>query len=200
MKKIISLICAACLLPAAAWATDPAIEFVHELSNQVIEDVLKSNGTPEKKLERFRGAFTEALDLKSIGQFVLGFYWRNATAEQREEFLDAFVDFTTKTWADRFDMYTGQKIVFLGARNADQNQLFVDSQIQDNPPVEVIWRLRQKDGKYHIIDIIIEGVSMVVSYRNEYGAFLQARQGNLSALTEELQRKSAAFQFSSEKK
>lgn len=196
MKKICALICMMCL-PMMVYAANSSVAFVNHLTDDIITNVLQSNDTQEQKFTRFKTAFEKALDMKSIGQFVLGVYWRKASAEERQAFLDAFIDFTTKTWADRFDLYTGQKIVFSGTRNAEgKNQLYVDSTIENNPPVQVIWRLKQtKSGDFKIIDIIVEGVSMAMSYRNEYSAFLQKNGGKLPVLTKELEQKSANFKF-----
>ena len=183
------------MLPMIARAQDPAIEFVDDLADKIISNVLTANVSRDVKLERFRSDFTAALDLKQIGQFVLGVYWRKATAEEKDAFLKSFMDFTTKVWADRFDMYQGQKIVFNGVRNADKNQYYVNSTIENNPPVEVIWRLKQKDGQYRIVDIVVEGVSMAMSYRNEYSSFLQTNGGSVAALAKELQTKSDNFKW-----
>jgi len=193
MKKICALICAVIMSFSVMAASNPAIDFVDNLADDIITNVLTADVTPEQKLEKFRAAFTQAVDLKSVGQFVLGVYWRKASEEDKQAFLEAFTDFTTKTWADRFNMYSGQSILFSGVRNAERNQFYVDSQIEDKEPVEVVWRLRQKGDSYKIIDIIIEGVSMAMSYRNEYSAVLQQNGGNVQALVEELRKKSAAF-------
>lgn len=195
MKKIFAFVLGLMFMPMVARAENPAISFVNLLTDNIINNVLTADVSQDEKLARFRSEFAEALDLKNIGQFVLGIYWRKATAAEKEAFLNAFMDFTTKSWADRFDSYQGQKIVFSGVRNAERNQLYVDSSIQNNPPVEVIWRLKQKDNTYRIIDIIVEGVSMAMSYRNEYSAFLQTHGGKVSALTEELKTKSRDFKW-----
>lgn len=196
MKKFLSILCGILLLPSVVFAADPSTQFVNNLTDDIITNILKSNEPQQVRFEKFKSSFEAALDMKSIGQFVLGVYWRSASVPQREAFLEAFIDFTTKTWADRFDLYTGQQIVFTGTRNAEGNQLYVDSQIKNNPPVEVVWRLkRMKDGSFKIIDIIVEGVSMAMSYRNEYGAFLQKHNGDLNTLTEELKTKAINFKF-----
>ncbi len=200
MRKILTFICGILLITHTAYATDPAITFVDNLAEDIITNVLASQKSNEEKLEIFKDRFQKALDLKTIGQFVTGVYWRKASPTDKEAFLKAFMDFTTKSWADRFNLYTGQKITFTGTRNAQSGQLFVDSQIQNNPPVEVIWRLKTTDGTYRITDIIVEGVSMAMSYRNEYTAFLKRNGGNLSSLTKELETKSAAFKFSEKAK
>lgn len=196
MKKFLSALCGILLLPSIVFAADPSTQFVNNLTDDIITNILKSHEPQQVRFEKFKSSFEAALDMKSIGQFVLGVYWRSASPDQREAFLKAFMDFTTKTWADRFDLYTGQQIVFTGTRNAEGNQLYVDSQIKNNPPVEVVWRLkRMKDGSFKIIDIIVEGVSMAMSYRNEYGAFLQKNNGDLNTLTEELTTKAINFKF-----
>lgn len=198
MKKFLSILCATLLIPTAVWAVEAPIKFVQELTDKVITDVLSTNDTREKKLEIFRTEFDDSVDLKSIGQFVLGRYWKTATEEQRDAFLKTFINFTTLTWSDRFELYTGQKIIFSGTRNAENNQLYVDSRIDSKSQTEVIWRLRQKGNEYRIIDIIIEGVSMAMSYRNEYTAFLQKNDGDVSKLTAELDEKAKNFKFTSD--
>ena len=199
MKKLYAFILGLFLISTTARAENPAITFVNDLADNVINNILTANVSQEEKMARFKTEFESALDLKNIGQFVLGVYWRKASAEERTAFLNAFMDFTTKTWADRFNLYQGQKIIFTGSRNAEKKQLYVDSVIQNNPPVEVIWRLKQKDNTYRIIDIIIEGVSMAMSYRNEYSSFLQTHSGDINALTKELKTKSETFQWTENK-
>jgi len=199
MKKFFAFVLGLLFIPMLARAENPAIEFVDGVAEKVINTILASDASRDEKFSRFRKEFTEALDLKNIGQFVLGIYWRKASAEEKEAFLNAFMDFTTKTWADRFDMYQGQKIVFTGVRNAERNQFYVDSTIQNNPPVEVIWRLKQKDNTYRIIDIVVEGVSMAMSYRNEYSAYLQNHNGSVQALADELKQKSDNFKWGEQK-
>ena len=199
MKKIIlTLICALWALPAMC--ADPAIDFMDKLSKEIIEQGVLAIKTNEEKEAFFHEKFTTHLDLKNISQMVLGVYWKKATDTEKQGFMTAFTDLTTKTWTDRFGLYQGQDIVFQGTRNAPQkNQLYVDSKINDEPPIEVIWRLRQKDNSYKIVDIVVEDVSMVMSYRNEYTAFLQQHQGSIQALIDELTTKAKDFKYSEKK-
>ena len=176
-----------------ARAEDPAISFVDKLADEILTEVVTSYKCAEEKEKLFHDAFTEAVDLKGVGQFVLGTAWKKATDTERTEFLNAFTDLTVKTWADRFDMYTGQQIVFQGTRNAERGQIYVDSVIQDKQPVEVIWRLRPSKDSYKIVDIVVEGVSMASTYRNDYRAFLQQNANSVPALTAELAKKSREF-------
>lgn len=198
MKKLAILLIILSVWCKPVVAMEPAVQFISDLADKIITNVLTSKESEEQKLSYFRTEFSGALDLKSIGQFVLGRYWKGADAAQRETFLKAFMEFTTLTWADRFHMYNGQKIIFDGTRNAEGKQLYVDSKIMNNgTPVEVIWRVRQKGSEFKIIDIIVEGVSMAMSYRNEYTAFLQKNGGDVSKLTTELENKAKNFKLTS---
>ena len=196
MKKLAIFLITLTLFCKPVQAMEPAVQFINTLTDKIITNVLTSQDSEEQKINYFRQEFTSALDLKSIGQFVLGRYWKMTDTAQRDAFLDAFMEFTTLTWADRFHMYNGQKIIFTGTRNAEGKQLYVDSKIMNNgTPVEVIWRVRQKGDTFKIIDIIVEGVSMAMSYRNEYTAFLQKNGGDVSKLTAELKTKAKNFQL-----
>lgn len=199
MKKLLCALMIAIASPVWA-AGNPAIDFMNDLSQEVIEKGIQGTHTTAEREAFVREKFTKILDLKAIGQFVLGTYWKKAEEAQRQEFLSAFTELLTKTWADRFSLYTGQEVVFSGTRNAQQkNQLYVDSSIAGNPPVEIIWRIRPKDKGYVIIDIVIEDVSMAMSYRSEYTTFLQQHQGNLQTLIDELKNKAANFKYSEKK-
>ncbi len=192
MKKLI-LFLTAIFMSFAVRAEDPAIGFVDKLADKILAEIVATDKTKDDKEAFFRDAFVEALDLKGIGQFVLGTAWKKTSEEDRAAFLNAFTDLTVKTWADRFNLYTGQQIVFQGTRNAERGQIYVDSVIQDKQPVEVIWRLRPSKDSYKIVDIIVEGVSMAATYRNDYRAFLQQNANSVPALTAELERKSREF-------
>ena len=198
MKKIIlTLICALWAIPALC--ADPAIDFMDALSKEIIEKGVLAIKTNEEREAFFREKFTANLDLKNISKHVLGIYWKKATPQEQEDFIQAFTDLATKTWTDRFGMYQGQDIIFQGTRNAPQNQIYVDSKINNNPPIEVIWRLRQKGNTYKIMDIVVEDVTMAASYRNEYTTFLQQHQGSVQALIDELKNKAKTFQYSEKK-
>ena len=199
MKKIIlTLVCVLWTLPALC--ADPAIDFLDKLSKEVIEQGVLAQKTIEEKEAFFREKFTTNLDLKNISKQVLGVYWKKATEQEKQDFIEAFTDLITKTWTDRFGLYQGQDIVFQGTRNTSQkNQIFVDSKINNDPPIEVTWRLRQKDGSYKIMDIVIEDVTMVVSYQKEYTTFLQQHQGSVQALIDELKTKVKNFKYSEKK-
>lgn len=200
MKKIFTFILSILFITLPAKADEGGVKFVEKLTNDIIDNVLVADIPEEEKIKIFHDRFKEDLDITAIGRQVSGVYWRKASKKDQAEFLEVFLDFTTKSWADKFNLYTGQKINFSGIKPAKSNQFFVVSEVQNNPPAEVLWRLKKVGNTYKITDIIIEGVSMVASYRNEYTAFLHKNEGQLSALTNELRAKSASFKFTKKAK
>lgn len=180
-------------------ADEGGIQFVKSLTDDIIQNVLSANISDDEKLKIFHARFQKDLDTATIGKHVSGIYWKKASKTEQNEFLDAFFDFATKSWADKFNLYTGQQIDFKGVQTAKSGQFFVISSVQGNPPAEVLWRLKKQGNTYKITDIVIEGVSMVKSYRNEYTAFLHKNGGKLSTLTQELKTKSKEFKFTDKK-
>ena len=70
MKKLLGLICAIVLLSTKVWAADPSVIFIRNLADDIITNVLTSDVSQEKKFERFKHAFVDALDIRSVAQFV----------------------------------------------------------------------------------------------------------------------------------
>lgn len=195
MKKITAFFLSVLLMSLPVKAEQAGIDFTKKLADDIIVNVLSANISDDEKLKIFHDRFKEDLDIQTIGKHVTGVYWKKATPKEQQEFLTAFLDFATKSWADKFNLYTGQKINFTGIQAAKSGQFFVSSSVEGNPPAEVLWRIKKAGSTYKITDIVIEGVSMVTSYRNEYVAFLHKNGGKLANLTQELQRKSQAFSF-----
>lgn len=176
MKKIFVLILTFfCFTHIAMAQEKSATTFVNTLINNIIENVLTVNISKEEKTKRFEEYISDAVDTQAIAKAVLAQYWRTISPKEKDDFVDAFKEMAIKMTAERFDMYNGQEVKFFSERPAQgKNQVFVDSTVNhDSKDIQVVWRVREKDGKYQILDIIIEGVSMTLNYRNEYTAFLQ---------------------------
>lgn len=196
MKKMLLAIFSAMLLAAnanAAIDAKGAENFIKNVTKEGIEDIINANVSKEEKDARFYKLFNENLDLNKIGQFVLGRYWRGATAEQRKDFINVYRELNIKTWSARFDEFKGKKFVFEGTSSLNsknsQNQVFVNTSVpMDNAaPAKVVWRVEEKGGKYKVVDIIIENVSLAISARNEYTSYIQKSPDGLNGLIKSLQ-------------
>ncbi len=169
-----------------------AEKFIKDTTAKGIEQIINANIPQAEKDKRFYDLLNGALDLDFIGQFVLGRNWRTATPEQRKEFIAVYRDLNIATWSKRFNEFKGKDFVFKGTTpSSSKGQIFVDSVVpmDQGEPAKVVWRVREKNGNYKIVDIIIEGVSLAQSARSEYTAFIKNNPGGVDALIADLQAK-----------
>ncbi len=197
MKKNIFGVLISCLMLTAfsASATVDAGQekaFVEKVTQEGLVDIINSNVSQQEKDRRFEKLFNEALDLKFIGQFVLGRYWRTATPEQKKEFIEVYRQLNVKTWSKRFDEFRGKKFIFNGTSpSSSANQIFVNSSVpmDQGNPASVVWRVKQSGNSFKIVDIIIENVSLAITARNEYTAFIKKSPNGIDGLIKDLKAK-----------
>ena len=159
------------LLGRAAWAvqaSDPKA-FVQQLGDRTIQ-ILNQDGSAQQKLNALKAVLDQATDLDLVGRLVLGRSWRSASDAQREEYLRLFHGLVMQTMAERFSWYTGETFEIVGATPVDDRDTMVSTRIlrpDGKPPILVDWRVRQSERGYLLIDIVAEGVSLVVTQRSE---------------------------------
>ena len=171
-----------------------AQKFVEDVTNDGIENIINANVSQKEKDKRFATLFNNALDMKFIGQFVLGRYWRTATPEQRDAFIKAYREMNIKTWSKRFDEFKGRNFKFIGTTPSNSaNQIFVNSEVPmpEGQPAKVVWRVKKTGDTFKIVDIIIENVSLAITARNEYSAYIKKSPNGVDDLIKDLQQKVA---------
>lgn len=195
MKKLIAFILMVLLPALNAYALDGAVaeNFVKKVTKQGIEEIINSDVSLEQKDERFEKLFNQYLDVEYIGKFVLGRYWKTASQAQRNEFIKVYRDFNTKTWSKRFDEFKGKHFDFHGTSPSNsEGQVFVNTTVDmDNAaPAKVVFRVKETNADLKIVDIIIENVSLAITARNEYTAYIKKAPNGLDDLIKDLKQKS----------
>ena len=197
MKKILFSVLTALLLTVnAAYAeinAQKAEDFVKNITKQGIEEIINSDVTQAEKDQRFAKLFNEYLDLDFIGRFVLGRYWKTATPKQRSEFITVYRELNIKTWSKRFDEFKGKIFIFNGTTpSSSQNQIFVNSTVpmDQGAPAKVVWRVKETNGQFKVVDIIIENVSLAITARNEYTTYIRKSPDGINGLINDLKKKS----------
>jgi phospholipid transport system substrate-binding protein len=178
------------MLPAPpAAAADPAA-VITTLGNEALK-VLGKNVDPNMRVTRFRQLFNEDFDVPGIARFVLGRYWRIATAEQQQEFVRLFTNYIALAYANRLAEYSGETLRVTGSRSAPDGQLVSSEIVRANgqPPARVDWLLTPENGAYKISDVTVEGVSMAVTQRSEFAAVIQRNGGQVEGLITALRQK-----------
>jgi phospholipid transport system substrate-binding protein len=163
-------------------------EFIRNLADKAVAALTVEDITRAERVRRFRILLNEHFDVRTIGRFVLGRYWRKASEEERAEFLILFEGLIVDTYVDRFAKYSGQALSVTKTEDSRDDSI-VYSRIDrpsGGPPVGVAWRLRLRDGRYLIIDVMVEGVSMGQTQRSEFASVIRRNGGSVEGLLAKL--------------
>lgn len=180
------------LSPARAQdITKAASAFVTTLADKVIKVLQDKALDKDARVRALANIFLEGFDVRTIGLFVLGVYGRKANDADRRAYLDVFRDYVVQTYAVRFNSYAGESFLVTKASVDGEAGAWVFSDIgkPGDEPVEVQWRVHQTRNELKIVDVVVEGVSLIVTQRAEFSSILQRNDGNLAALTAMLRKK-----------
>jgi phospholipid transport system substrate-binding protein len=164
-------------------------EFIEKLADKAVAALTVGDITRVERVRRFRKLLIDHFDVKTIGRFVLGRYWRKASEEERGEFLMLFEDLIVDTYVDRFAKYSGENLSVTKTEAARDDDSIVFSSINQpsgGPPFSVAWRLRLRNGSYLIIDVMVEGVSMGQTQRSEFASVISRNGGEVKGLIAKL--------------
>jgi phospholipid transport system substrate-binding protein len=178
--------------PRAARA-EPSAEkaraLIQDLGNQVLEILRDPSLSNDRKLERLIDLLEGPIDLDLVARLILGRHWRSASEAQRQEYLELFRGYALNFLASKLHLYRGQSYEILDAQVISERDALVTTRILGNqgPPLKVDWRLRDQDGGLMAIDVVVEGVSLIVTQRSEFGSVIE-RDGFEGLLAELRQR------------
>ena len=181
---ILSLLIGSTSLAAApnAIAADANV-FMSELWTRAVE-VLDKKASLAERLTRFRQLFQADFDGPGIARFVLGRYWRTASEQEQQEYMKLFEDYVIFVYGTRLSHFNGETFKVRGSRT-DESGTVVSTDIispSGEPPIKVDWRLVADRGAFKINDVIIEGISMMVTQRSEFASIIQRHGGKVGGL------------------
>jgi|OM-RGC.v1.016287473 ABC-type transport system involved in resistance to organic solvents, auxiliary component len=164
--------------------TDKAEIFIANLGEKAISLLNDKSLSKEENIKQFKSILNEGFDIKLISRYALGRYWRRASEVEKVKYQILFEEFIITTYANRLSQFGGEKFIVKNSRKIEKNDYLVSSQIipQKGPKIKVEWRVRNKEKNFKIIDVIIEGVSMVITQRDEFSSIIQRSGGNISEL------------------
>lgn len=188
---------AALLLTAVAAASaDPAIQTgASALISHTVDEVLVILNDPKldrkARLSRLEAIAHERFDFVTMSQLVVARYWKTFTPEQRDSFVEEFKTFLARSYGDRIDRYTNEQVEIVGEMPAPAGDRKVMTRIVGGEygGAEVEYRLREKSGTWRVIDVKVEGISLVLNYRDQFAAVL-SRDG-ADGLLKQLRKKNA---------
>lgn len=166
-----------------------AQSMVARLGDQAINTIANKGLDEDAKKQVFRRLLTQNFDMSTIGRFAMGRFWRVATPEQQKEYSRLYEKMIVDVYTARFNKYSGQSFDVTENRVDSSGDIVVSSKVTGSgAPIMVDWRVRPKGGSYRIIDVMVEGVSMAVTQRNDFAGIIQQGGGTIDALLEYLRK------------
>ena len=152
--------------------------------------VLSDNSSKEEKIDKLKNIAKETVDINGIGLYTLGSHRKNLSIKQKQEYAFLFEEYFLKTFSSRLAEYTDPKIKVKSKKKLNKNYTIVSSVLiatEKRPEVKIEWRVYTKDPNNLLIrDLIIEGLSLVRTHREEFNSIIQSNDGDINALFSKL--------------
>ena len=163
--------------------------FVQSTVNRA-STILASNDTKEKKIEKLKSIAKETVDINGIGLYTLGSVRKVLTNDQLNEYNKLFKDYFLISFSSRLAEYTNPEIDVFNKEVLNPNYTIVNSLLKatnERPEVKIDWRVYTKDPENPMIrDLIIEGLSLARTQKEEFSSILNSNDNDINALFEVL--------------
>jgi phospholipid transport system substrate-binding protein len=181
--------------PASAAVTEGG-QFVSDLASRAVAELTTGDLAMHERVARLRTMLTEAFDVPAIGRFVLGRYWRVASESERAEYLKLFEDFIVQTYVQRFNDFAGAQLRVLQTRPGQDGEVIatLEGGLPGKPAARFDIRMRRDAAAFKIFDVVVEGISMSVTQRDDFSAVIQRNGGKVEGLLASLREKTKGVQ------
>ena len=171
-------------------AEQRASAVIQALADQALADLTDQTLSDDVRRKKFVALMDRYFEMDVVSRFVLGRYWRSISQEEISEFATLLQNYLALNYANQFKELNGEQFV-VGNETQNNKDTFVNSQFvrPDGPPVSIVWRMREFDNEFKIIDVSIEGLSMGITQRDEFTSVIQQNGDDVSALTKALKAK-----------
>ncbi|HEX9909741.1 MAG TPA: ABC transporter substrate-binding protein [Desulfatiglandales bacterium] len=158
------------------WAGVPT-EKVKETADKIIAIVsdpsLKEPAKEAQRRERIRRTVDEMCDWEEMSRRSLGRHWAQRSEQEKKEFVHLFGQLLERTYIDKVEGYSGEKVNYVGERiDGDYAEVDVKVVTKKNTEIPVMYKLKTRDQKWWVYDMVIEGVSLVNNYRTQFSDIL----------------------------
>ena len=160
-------------------------EFIDDITAKAT-DILSSQDTKEVKMKKLIEIGENSVDIDGIGFYTLGKHRKNLNEDQKNEFLKIFREYFLKSFSTRLVEYKQAKIVVISEDIKNEKYTIVKSKLlatSDRPEVSIDWRVYTKNPNKPLIrDLIIEGLSLARTQREEFNSIIINNDGDVKAL------------------
>jgi phospholipid transport system substrate-binding protein len=159
--------------------------FVQSTVNRAAK-TLGANLTKEERIEKLKKIASDTVDINGIGYYTLGAYRKNISNEQIEQYNVLFEQYFLKSFSSRLAEYSNPEIEVVSKKKINENYTMVSSILvstEKRPEVKIDWRVYTKNpNNPKIRDLIIEGLSLARTQKEEFSSIIQSNDGDINAL------------------
>jgi phospholipid transport system substrate-binding protein len=177
--------------PAPAMPQETPRQIVEETVAQVLE-VLRQELPKEERRARLEEIVVGRFDFRTMSRLVLAKNWKKFSDAQQQEFVEAYKTYLANSYGARLDRYSGEEVEVIGERREERGDVTIKTRVLggEYDGALVDYRMRGNDGPWLVIDVIIEGISLVSNYRDQFKEVLS--NGGPENLLAKLKEKNAA--------
>ena len=189
MKKVLSILLLFCINTSNVYSIEPDV-FIQSTVNRASQ-ILSKNISKEEKINQLKSIAKETVDIKGVGFYSLGSARKNLNDSQKIEYLKLFEDYFLKSFSSRLAEYTNPEIEVNDKKFLNENYTIVNSLLvgtSERPEVKIDWRVYTKDPENPLIrDLIIEGLSLARTQKEEFSSILNSNDGDINFLFKTLE-------------
>ena len=159
--------------------------FVQSTVNRA-SSILSKNISKVEKINELKTVAKETVDIRGVGFYSLGSVRKNLTSEQKQQYSILFESYFLKSFSSRLAEYTNPEINVIGKETLNKNYTIVNSLLvatSERPEIKIDWRIYTKNPESPLIrDLIIEGLSLARTQKEEFSSILNSNDGDINAL------------------
>ena len=171
-----------------SYSIEPDI-FVQSTVNRASE-ALNNKYSKEEKIEKLKQIASETVDIRGIGFYTLGAYRKSISEDEKKEYEILFEKYFLKSFSSRLAEYSNPEIEVVSKEKLNENYTMVSSKLvatEQRPEVKIDWRIYTKKPQNPLIrDLIIEGLSLARTQKEEFSSIIQSNDGDINALFDTL--------------
>ena len=173
-----------------SYSSNPA-DFVNELVNDAITKLSDKNISKEKKISFVEKIALENVDINALGLYTLGELRKSSNAVDISTYQNSFQKYFLKSLTSRLSDYSSSEFKILGEEKKSANYTIVNSKIKpkdDSPEIKIDWRVYTKNPDKPLIrDLIVEGLSLARTQKEEFASILSANNNDIKILINKLE-------------
>ncbi len=188
-KKILIIVFFLNSIFTSSFSLEPDV-FVQSTVNRASQ-ILSTNISKEEKINELKSIAKETVDITGVGFYSLGSARKNLDNKQKEKYSELFEKYFLKSFSSRLAEYTNPEIEVTGKEVLNKNYTIVNSILiatSERPEVKIDWRIYTKNPNNPLIrDLIIEGLSLARTQKEEFSSILNSNNGNIDILFKTLE-------------